>query len=84
MRDLNQREMIPKLQEAAEKLEVQMQVTKVTLACSLKQLHEQINKICKGQGGDIALEQMGPKMLSITRESYLETLGHEKPTNTTK
>jgi hypothetical protein len=27
---------------------------------------------------------MGPKMLAITRDSYLETLGHEKPKNTTK
>ena len=27
---------------------------------------------------------MGPKMLAITRQSYLDTLGHEAPKQTTK
>ena len=46
------------LKLASDRLTIQLQVTKLTLALSLKQLHEQIGKICKD--ADIPIEMMGP------------------------
>ena len=50
------------------------------MALSLKQLHEQIGKICKDI--EVPLNAMGPVLKDITRESYLETLGLPKGAHT--